>query len=274
MSIAEVLQMAHALHRGFCIYHRKADCVAVLSALRATRPSWWDSECDEFLTKVDRVPIVSRQSHHTYPIIGVEGLDGVGKTTITKDLAEKLGGALVRTPHPQLEPLRAKFRRLDEPLARAFYCGANYLAAPETLELTRKQPVVVDRWWCSTCAMALSREGNPSRLPPAGDPVYEWPRDLPTMSLGILLDVDEAIRIGRMKKRGDEIEEEKKLAANEGLRRAAMLAYRNMNVLENVNAPNYKSAVNDILDLLETKVKFTHNVKKYSAEEVRTLPPF
>jgi UMP-CMP kinase 2 len=273
MEMKSVLTLAASLHRGRFVYHKKESCEKVLAATRLCRPAWWDRDCEMFFDRVVAAPIAVR-TDFTHPIIVLEGLDGVGKTTITAALAAKLNGApVIRTPDPALEPVRAKFRVLDESVARAFYCGANYIAAPEIVAATQTGPVVVDRWWCSTCAMALSRDGHPDALPAVGDDVYRWPSDLPEMTLGVLLDVDEAIRVGRMKKRGDEIPEEAKLAANAELRRAAMTAYERSGLLTKVNAPNYMAAVNSILDLLKGK-GYASQAAKYSEREVQATPPY
>jgi dTMP kinase len=44
--------------------------------------------------------------HRKHRFIVIEGVDGVGKTTISEDLAEKLGGTYFRTPTPSLEEFK------------------------------------------------------------------------------------------------------------------------------------------------------------------------
>ncbi|CUG91333.1 thymidylate kinase, putative [Bodo saltans] len=275
-------------HRGYNVYHSKSACVAALSALQRANLPWWTPGCSRFVSRVANVAVVHggdgggagglspSSPPAAHPIVVVEGLDGVGKTTMTTALTQKLGGVLVRTPDPELEPLRALFRSLDEPLARAFYCGANYLAAAQVTEAVLTTPVVLDRWWCSTCAMTLA--GKPGctvlGLPPATDPIYQWPSDLPAFDVGVLLQVDEAIRRLRMKRRNDENEEEALLAAKVEMRDTAMEAYRRFGLLTTVDIPNYMVAVNHTLDLVAQKGFSVRPNAKFIAEELAKVLPY
>jgi UMP-CMP kinase 2, mitochondrial len=273
---AALLKEAVPFHRGYNVYHSRDACVGALSLLQRAKLPWWTSDCSAFVDRVAGVALHGGPLHRAHPIIVVEGLDGVGKTTMTTSLAAKLGGVLVRTPDPSLEPLRALFRSLDEPLARAFYCGANYLAASAVGELSKTQPVVLDRWWCSTCAMTLA--GRPGctvqGLPPVTDPIYQWPNDLPTFNVGVLLQVDEAIRRLRMKRRNDENEEEALLAAKADMRETAMEAYRRFGLLTTVDIPNYMLAVNTTLDLVSDKGFRLNPNTKFTPDELATVVPY
>lgn len=260
---------------GFNAFHKKADVDAVLRLMdsEANRKrrvySWWHrsqvanttanaspATCNAFVAAVGALDTAKTvATPPKFPIIVVEGLDGVGKTTVTTHLAERIGGVLVRTPDPDLEPLRQHFRVLPEPLSRAFYSGANYLAAERIVKLAQERPVVVDRWWASTCAMGLAAifDGVDS-MPPAGSPVYNWPLDLPLPTHGFVLDVPEDLRRKRMAKRGDENAEERVLAAKEGMRRVAMAGYQRMvPMYEPISVPNYCHAINDMLTAIRVR---------------------
>ena len=121
--------------------------------------------------------------------------------------------------------------------------------------------------------MALSSSGSLSTVPPASDPVFRWPADLPQVHVGILLDVDEAIRSKRVANRGGERQEELLLAAQSEMRLAAMEAYRRIGIFHEVQVPTWMAAVNEILDVLQRK-GIQHNVAKFTAEELRTVKPF
>jgi len=277
-SIPELLDAIRPLHGGHNVYHSRDACVAALRKMEAHGFSWWTSECSAFVDQVEGAENVSKNlSSGRAPLLVVEGLDGVGKTTVVNALVQRLDGKLVRTPDPSLEPLRALFRGLDEPLARAFYCGCNYLSAPLMVDLCSMEqtPVVVDRWWCSTCAMSLAETAKePAGLPPHQSSVYAWPSDLPRFDVGALLFVDENVRRLRMNKRADENVEEARLAAHEPLRRAAMQAYTRMGTLSLVEVPNYAQCVNDILCIVKARGFSVPDGAFFTQDEIQAVKPY
>lgn len=118
-----------------------------------------------------------------YPMIVLEGLDGVGKSTVAKALAKRLGATLLCSPGgvgalalENLGLLRAHFDASAPVVRREFYRFANVTVSEQANALLRSGPVVVDRYWASTVAYALALDGldvNEGRL--AG--VYpEWLR--------------------------------------------------------------------------------------------------
>ena len=276
--------LAHSLHKGSNIYHDKTSSVRVLEEIARAGPEWWCSECDEFLADLREAPNFPTDHFQKCPdhhlTLVVEGLDGVGKSTTTQGLAKKLGGKLMRTPSSKYELLRKKFRHLPEGLARAWYCGANYLAAVEIEAVCREQPAVIDRWWYSTCAMAIAGNCDHAPLPHESDVVYRWPGDLPQPDGSFLLTVDESIRLQRMKTRGDEKPAEALLARNQRMREFANKAYIRMGLLE-IDTPTYMVAVNTILEVLEksdsgtTKAKFKRTqAVPFTADEMKTVKPY
>jgi len=287
--LANALSVAAPLHKGFDVYASRQDAVTVLRAMQSADLKWWDSSCSAFIERVEGLPARTHASGASAAncIIVVEGLDGVGKTTTTTGLAKKLSGELVRTPNPELEPLRAKFRALPPPLARAFYCAANYLGAEEILKAAGKHPVVVDRWWGSTCSMALANPDlikNIQQLPAERSEVYRWPSDLPAFDLGVLLTVSEEIRLKRMAKRGDENAEEAVLAAKKDMRAIAVEAHRRMEGLyTEVDTPTWMTAVNTTIKLLEGRKDHMSTEKwnavkgklvAFTAAELSTVRPY
>mmetsp|Transcript_37514 Transcript_37514/g.115859 ORF Transcript_37514/g.115859 Transcript_37514/m.115859 type:complete len:321 (-) Transcript_37514:125-1087(-) len=254
-----ILDLAHSRSGdGLCVYGSRAAVVEVLDAVAATGPVWWTDACSKFADDVRDSPCGSALANASPdvalpPVVLVEGLDGVGKTTVTTALAEKLGGVLIRTPDPALDQVRGRFRVAEEVIARAFYCGANYLAADAIAKavLEEGKPVVIDRWWTSTAAFAIAQ--NP-QLPTAeaAAKVGAWPNDLPKYDLGVILTVDEEVRLKRMAKRGDENPEEAKLAQDRALRERAMAAYAALGPrpLEPTMVLTYMIATNVIIDRL------------------------
>ena len=88
-----------------------------------------------------------------HPIILVEGLDGVGKSTLVNALATKLSAELIRSPPKIPDPVVSKSDlriRMDEtgPCTRREYyrCG-NFHASLLIEEARKNRPVVLDRYW-------------------------------------------------------------------------------------------------------------------------------
>jgi thymidylate kinase len=89
-------------------------------------------------------------------LIVFEGLDGVGKSTVARRVAESLGATLLATPARELAPLRAL---VDEhvghsPEARQLFYAATVLSLSDFVRplLAAGTDVVVDRYWFSTLA--------------------------------------------------------------------------------------------------------------------------
>ncbi|CAJ1015475.1 Thymidylate kinase, putative [Leishmania lindenbergi] len=269
-----IAALSRTLHGGTSVYRSRLDSLKVLHAVAQSSPPWWTPSCSSFLRQAESLSTsTSAASGRRHPVIVVEGLDGTGKTLITRTLAEKLSGMAVSTPPPQFAEVRETFRSQEEVVARAFYSAANYIAAEGILAASQSAVVVVDRWWCSTCAMALANAHNYDSLPPSGDAVYRWPEDLPAPDAGFLLCVDEAVRVARIRKRAPEDFEEQRLSSQSEMRRVAMEAYRRTNMLTEVAAPTYRVAVNSILRLLpESGV--VHCAAAFTQAELDSIEPF
>lgn len=91
-------------------------------------------------------------------LIAVEGLDGVGKTTLSAALAEALDALWTTTPGAWIRANRRDFDAsfMASPEARSLAYGATVIAAGREAEraLRSGKDVVVDRYWLSTVAYA------------------------------------------------------------------------------------------------------------------------
>lgn len=131
----------------------------------------------------------------------LEGLDGVGKTTAARRLAERLGARLARTPPDALRPFRAEFDRVDGERRKAYYEVGNYVAGHDArAALERGESTVCDRYFCSTHAYIVGRAaGSPAALPPAGDAAWPaWPAALPRPTHMFALTLPHGARVARL----------------------------------------------------------------------------
>lgn len=60
-------------------------------------------------------------SDAAHPFIVIEGLGGVGKTTVGKILAEKIGGVYIKTPAESFLSARKEIDACADPMARFFF---------------------------------------------------------------------------------------------------------------------------------------------------------
>lgn len=133
------------------------------------------------------------------PIIVVEGLDGVGKTTLSTSLATALDAEWLTTPDEELRDpeVRRRFDAAiaDSPAAKVLAYGAMVVAAGERAAriAATSRPVVIDRYWLSTCVYAA----------PSVQPVLAPVERLvlpPTLTLFVT--APEAMRRARLSGRG------------------------------------------------------------------------
>ena len=151
-----------------------------------------------------------------YPIILVEGLDGVGKSTLVNALATKLSAELICSPPKIPDPvvsnsdLRVRMDHTGPCTRREYYRCGNFHASLLIEEARKNRPVVLDRYWPSTASFAVLDDLNPG-----WEPIGTWPNGLVKPDIIILLTVNEENRIKRMKNRGIAITEEE-VRLNEG----------------------------------------------------------
>ncbi|KFO33911.1 UMP-CMP kinase 2, mitochondrial [Fukomys damarensis] len=186
-------------------------------------------EAREVLSLVDQCP--QQVQKGKFPVIVIEGLDATGKTTVTRSISEELGAVLLRSPPSRIGQWRKIFDEEPSIIRRAFYSLGNYIVASEIAERSAISPVIVDRYWHSTATYAIATEvsGGLQHLPPAHDPVYQWPQDLLRPDLVVLLTVSPEERMQRLQGRGLEMtREEAELEANSIFRQKVEASYLRM----------------------------------------------
>jgi len=165
----------------------------------------------------------------SYPIIVIEGLDGVGKSTLVESLSKKINAAILKTPpliySPMLgeESLRPFFDAQPEHVRREYYRFSCVIAGAKAKELSKVQPVIIDRYWTSTVAYAYGAGEAHDILRHAGT----YPNGIVKPDHTILLTVSEDVRLKRIRKRQDtDTVEEQRLATDIAFRKRTLNAFR------------------------------------------------
>lgn len=129
-------------------------------------------------------------------VVALEGLDGVGKTTTARLLAEKLGVQTLRTPPCDMELARFDVLREPSSLARYLYYWASVVRVSELL-VDMRGVVIVDRYIGSVWAMhAPFRHGMDAKLAATAT----------SPDLSIILDASEEVRTRRISQRGTQMD--------------------------------------------------------------------
>ena len=85
--------------------------------------------------------------------IAIEGIDGVGKTTCVKSLANKINAVIYKTPSGIFEKMRKDIECFGNNQVRfAFYLASVFHASSEINKFISKKSVVCDRYIYSTIA--------------------------------------------------------------------------------------------------------------------------
>mgnify|MGYP003983629241 CR=1 FL=1 len=189
--------------------------------------------------------------------IVIDGLDAVGKTTLTRKLAQTLGAEELKCPPQIVAPsllngdLRKHFDKQPPTQRRAYYRFANLIAGEQArIAVASGKDVVIDRYWTSTVAFSAL---DPSSI--TSDNIdSEYPPEMLKPDIVILLTVDETRRTERLRGRGEPVtEEEYKLAHEEAGRKALLQAYRQFKPVEvDTSKLDPQGVLNAVLEILAT----------------------
>ena len=164
----------------------------------------------------------------------VEGLDGTGKSTTIKALAEKLKAVRKSTPPDIIRPFREWFTdNPDLALRKAYYMVGNFMVGEEIKESLKKgDSVVLDRFYPSTMAYLLGK--SDSELPPIEDPIWKWIPELYKPDYMFVLTLNEEDRVKRRSGRMEveETLEEKLLRERPEIGMKINMAYKRYGCIE------------------------------------------
>lgn len=130
-----------------------------------------------------------------FPLIAIEGIDGVGKTTIAQAITRKLGGHFTPTPVSPLSIIRRGIEALGHTETRFLYYLTGVVAlVPRLDELLASGPVICDRYIYSTVAYHRALGSGTAQLP-----LDTWPVRVP--DLAIQLTATDEVRRARLHSR-------------------------------------------------------------------------
>lgn len=143
---------------------------------------------------------------------GLEGLDGVGKTTVRETLKEH-GYVVLKTPPSSFPIKRERYDGLSTTPRFGFYLAGVIMAGNEAKKVAETKPVVCDRYLLTTIA-AHEVMGLPPNLVKALTPLL---KTIPVPQDTFLLVAEEEERMRRMLERGANAVDLANLKINDGI---------------------------------------------------------
>lgn len=130
--------------------------------------------------------------------IVLEGLDGVGKSTLANLLAARLDAQFMSTPGEGFKAIRSQVMDAfgEDQLAKALFYAATVSSEGRKARciVDQGRSVVMDRYWVSTVAYAKAR-GVVTNL-------YALENDLISPDITVLITLNETTRLQRLHQRG------------------------------------------------------------------------
>lgn len=168
---------------------------------------------------------LTAKNQQQWPLIVIEGLDGVGKSTQVKALAATLNALVIQSPpfiddpiHPGTD-LRVRMDGSSPSARREYYRSSNFFASEHAKFHLKHGPVILDRYWPSTASFSVL-----DKQPPEWEHLGTWPAGMIVPDVVILLTVDEENRLKRIGNRGIPTTDEEEKLAEKQEHRAKVLA--------------------------------------------------
>lgn len=148
-------------------------------------------------------------------LIVFEGMDGAGKTSLARAIADEFDALQLSTPLEAVKPVRAVFDDQGGSVARQLYYLANVALASDLAQaaMAEGRDVVIDRYIVTTAAWDTLR---PGALPVA--PLLE---QVVPADLTVFVDADDIVRRERMVRRGTLVSHDEQSLARAGELREA-----------------------------------------------------
>lgn len=143
---------------------------------------------------------------------GLEGLDGVGKTTVRETLRER-GYVVLKTPPNSFPLKRESYDGFSTTPRFAFYLAGVIMAGNEAITLAKDKPVVCDRYLLTTIAAHEAMGLSPVYI----SLITPFLKHIPVPKDTFLLTADEQERMRRMLERGANKVDLANLKINDGI---------------------------------------------------------
>jgi len=182
----------------------------------------------------------------------IEGIDGTGKTTIAKQLAEEINGQYIKSPPPPFDKIKQHVLETATPMARfTYFLCSNIQLSVLAKTLLSKSHVVADRYVWSTVAYHAAIERLSVRTPIKL--IASFRKFLLMPDLVIFLTVQRQVQLTRIKKRSDNSLQRGLLLSNEFQLRL-MKAYRDVEELFEVpllRIDTTNKSISAIIDIIK-----------------------
>lgn len=145
--------------------------------------------------------------------IVLEGLDGVGKSTLIRGLREVMDAKTIRTPAPWMSGIRTDFEDMSDEITSSYYDLCNKVAS-EDVKNSKGRTIVCDRYAVSTASRRLSERfvrSNEHSFYFRSLYSWEYPKDLIEPDICLHIRLDEQVRAKRVRERGGMTESEYRL---------------------------------------------------------------
>ena len=169
--------------------------------------------------------------------IVIEGLDGIGKSTVVEYLTNYYDAKLIATPPNIIKPFRSIFANDNNTDIRfTYYMVGNFIAGEEIKQtLNFCHNVVMYRFYASTISYIMGKSDE--ELPNIADNVYSWPKDLYKPEYMFLLTMDESDRVERLinrsiKQNNELSKEDIEIKSNPLISERINQVYRNIGCIE------------------------------------------
>jgi dTMP kinase len=129
--------------------------------------------------------------------ITIEGMDGVGKTSVAKKLALRLDAIYMATPPNDLDQVRSIFTNSSDRLAQYHFFISSVLIASERIDsLLETESVICDRYYYTT--LTAYKESIESMYPDLWENIHRFTKHFVEPDHAFLLTADTATRQKRM----------------------------------------------------------------------------